>query len=387
MDSVELFTGCGGLALGLSRAGFAARRMSERDKHSVANIVFNRSKGLKPFDQWPIQEEDVQTVDWSAYNGVDLVAGGPPCQPFSIGGLHRGHDDKRDMWPETVRAVREIGPRAFLFENVRGLLRPAFEQYLKWVLLSLSNPEIEIHRDESRSDHLHRLAEKRVPSSYNVKLFHINAADYGAAQKRHRVIIMGLRRDLQEWPTAPHQTHTRERLVWDKWVTGEYWRRHGLKKPRTIPLVDEPLVERLLNQSLIVPNSKPWTTIRDAIRGLGEPGSREDVANHTRQPGARSYPGHTGSILDEPAKALKAGVHGVPGGENMIAFENGKVRYFTVREAARLQGLPDKYEFVGSWSENMRQLGNAVPAPLAEAFAGRIAAYISKPVRKPRVAA
>jgi DNA (cytosine-5)-methyltransferase 1 len=127
--------------------------------------------------------------------------------------------------------------------------------------------------------------------------------------------------------------------------------------------------------------------VRDAIHDLGEPGSREDITNHTPQPGARSYPGHTGSILDEPAKALKAGVHGVPGGENMMAFENGKVRYFTVREAARLQGLPDKYQFVGSWSENMRQLGNAVPAPLAEVFAGRIAGYISKPARKPRVAA
>ena len=70
-----------------------------------------------------------------------------------------------------------------------------------------------------------------------------------------------------------------------------------------------------------------------------------------------------------------------------MAFENGKVRYFTVREAARLQGLPDKYEFIGSWSENMRQLGNAVPTPLAEVFANRIAAYVSKSTRKPRVAA
>jgi DNA (cytosine-5)-methyltransferase 1 len=387
IDSVELFTGCGGLALGLSRAGFIARRMSEWDKHSVANIEFNRCKGLEPFDQWPIQEEDVRTVDWSPFSGISLVAGGPPCQPFSIGGRHRGHDDKRDMWPETVRAVREIRPRAFLFENVRGLLRPAFEEYLKWVLLSLSNPEVEIRQDESRRGHLRRLEDKKTPPSYNVRLFRINAADYGAAQKRHRVIIMGLNRDLEEWPTAPHPTHTRERLVWDKWVTGEYWRRHGLKKPRTTPLQDEPLVERLLNQSLIAPNSKPWITVRDAIRGLGEPGNREDIANHTRQPGARSYPGHTGSVLDEPAKALKAGVHGVPGGENMMAFENGKVRYFTVREAARLQGLPDNYEFVGSWSENMRQLGNAVPAPLAEIFAARIAAYVSNQSRKPRVAA
>jgi DNA (cytosine-5)-methyltransferase 1 len=378
MDSVELFTGCGGLALGLSRAGFTARRMSEWDRHSVANIEFNRSKGLKPFDQWPIHEEDVQTVDWSAYNGTDLVAGGPPCQPFSIGGLHRGHDDKRDMWPETVRAVREIRPRAFLFENVRGLLRPAFEQYLKWVLLSLSNPEIEIRQNESRSVHLDRLEKKKSPTTYNVHLFRINAADYGAPQKRHRVIIVGLHRALQHFPDAPTQTHTRERLLWDKWITGTYWHRHGLKKPRIIPSADAALVERLLDQSLIAPTSKPWVTVRDALYGLGKPDSRPDIANHMLQPGARSYPGHTGSLLDEPAKALKAGVHGVPGGENMIALGNGEVRYLTVREAARLQNLPDKYEFIGSWSENMRQLGNAVPASLAEIFARRLVETLSK---------
>ena len=90
------------------------------------------------------------------------------------------------------------------------------------------------------------------------------------------------------------------------------------------------------------------------------------VSNHRQQPGARSYPGHTGSPLDEPAKTLKAGVHGVPGGENMLRAPNGEVRYFTVRESARLQTFPDDYVFHGSWSETMRQLGNAVPVRLAE---------------------
>lgn len=93
-------------------------------------------------------------------------------------------------------------------------------------------------------------------------------------------------------------------------------------------------------------------------------------------PGARSYTGHTGSPLDEPAKTLKAGDHGVPGGENMLARPDGTVRYFTVRESARLQTFPDDYIFAGSWTESMRQLGNAVPVGLARPIAADIAARL-----------
>ena len=90
--------------------------------------------------------------------------------------------------------------------------------------------------------------------------------------------------------------------------------------------------------------------------------------DHKYQPGAKAYPGHTGSPIDEPSKALKAGVHGVPGGENMIRYPDGRVRYFTVREAARIQTFPDNYALHGAWSEAMRQLGNAVPVDLASIF-------------------
>jgi DNA (cytosine-5)-methyltransferase 1 len=113
------------------------------------------------------------------------------------------------------------------------------------------------------------------------------------------------------------------------------------------------------------PMEAAWRTVRDAIAGLGEPNG---LNNHVRQDGARVYPGHTGSPLDEPAKALKAGDHGVPGGENMMVRDDKSVRYFTIREAARLQGLPDDWSFPSSWSESMRQLGNAVPVELARAL-------------------
>ena len=113
------------------------------------------------------------------------------------------------------------------------------------------------------------------------------------------------------------------------------------------------------------PKKAAWRTVRDAIVNLGEPNG---LNNHVRQDGAKAYPGHTGSPLDEPAKALKAGDHGVPGGENMMVRDDGSVRYFTIREAARLQGLPDEWAFTSSWGESMRQLGNAVPVELARAL-------------------
>lgn len=99
----------------------------------------------------------------------------------------------------------------------------------------------------------------------------------------------------------------------------------------------------------------------------------EDFPDHGFQSGARTYSGHTGSALDQPAKTLKAGDHGVPGGENMMIMDTGEVRYFTVRESARLQTFPDGFRFRGSWTETMRQLGNAVPVALAQRVAASVA--------------
>ena len=103
------------------------------------------------------------------------------------------------------------------------------------------------------------------------------------------------------------------------------------------------------------------------------PREAKAFSNHRFIPGARSYAGHTGSPLDEPAKTLKAGDHGVPGGENMLLKPNGTVRYFSLRESARLQGFPDDFTFPGSWTESMRQLGNAVPVTLAEVVGDSVA--------------
>lgn len=344
MRSVELFTGCGGLALGLARAGFTHERMVEWNDCAVATIQHNAARDLDHVSHWAIEKADVRSIDWREHAGISLVAGGPPCQPFSIGGKHRGDDDTRDMWPQAIRAVREIRPDAFLFENVRGLLRPKFAPYLATIVAGLATPD------------------RRSDLRYQVAVQQVDAANFGAAQRRHRVLIMGFRSDLGITPSELRSTHSRERLVWDQHVTGDYWREHGMRsRLDDIAPLDAALVRKLRARD-VAPQEKRWVTVRDALSGLGEPNG---IDNHVFQPGARVYKGHTGSPLDLPAKALKAGDHGVPGGENMMVTDAGDVRYFTIREAARLQGLPDDYLFPRSWSENMRQLGNAVPVELA----------------------
>ncbi|HYI83821.1 MAG TPA: DNA (cytosine-5-)-methyltransferase [Acetobacteraceae bacterium] len=346
--TVELFSGCGGLALGLCKAGIVPLDMVEIDRSAFKTLMHNKNRGLDLCKGWPIRNVDVRAASWIHLKGqVDVVAGGPPCQPFSIAGNHLGKNDERDMWPEAIRAVREMAPRAFLFENVRGLLRTAFSDYLRSIKSQLREPMCGLR--------------------YSVGHIPVNAADYGAAQQRHRVIIYGYRNDVRASATPPLQTHSLNALLWEQWVTGEYWRRHGLSQPSEshLPKLLRGRVARLRSEET-APTELPWRTVRDALLGLEAPG-RE--GNHELRTGARSYPGHTGSTYDFPAKALKAGAHGVPGGENMLRRADGTVRYFTIREAARLQGIPDEIEFPGSWCENMRQLGNAVPVELAKTFA------------------
>jgi len=367
MRSVELFSGCGGLALGTARAGFRHDLMVEWNANACSTLAINNAHGVEHAKDWRFRQGDVREIDWSVIAlPVDLVAGGPPCQPFSIGGKHKGRDDVRDMWPEAIRAVRELRPRAFLFENVRGLARPAFADYFAWIKAHLAHPNIARQEGEGHADHLARLSHFTGPAEYDVTVIKLNAADYGAAQKRHRVVVAGIRRDLGLRLEAPAPTHSRERLLWDQWISGEYWKRHSLRMPAVGPEADaNHAVVARMRASGKRPMEAPWRTIRDALFGLGEPNGRY---NHVRQDGAKAYTGHTGSPLDEPAKALKAGDHGVPGGENMMVRDDGSVRYFTIREAARLQGLPDEWGFTSSWTESMRQLGNAVPVQLAQSL-------------------
>jgi DNA (cytosine-5)-methyltransferase 1 len=375
LNSVELFTGAGGLALGLERTGWHHLAVVEWDAHACSTIRLNESLGHPLVRNWRLLDDDVRRVKYDdLVKDVELVAGGPPCQPFSLGGKHRAHQDARDMFPEAVRAVRELRPLCFLFENVKGLLRQSFATYFHYIILQLTYPTMSRGIDEKWQDHQSRLerlhtSAAQVELSYRVVYRLLNAADYGVPQQRHRVFIVGFRADLgKEW-SFPMPTHNHDRLLWDQWVSGNYWEEHRLprkKRPEMQRGVSR-RVERLASDfSLVAPPGQRYRTVRDALAGLSDPRRNGQVMpNHEFRAGARPYPGHTGSNPDEPSKALKAGDHGVPGGENMIAFPDGTYRYYTVRESARIQTFPDDYRFSGSWTEAMRQVGNAVPVKLA----------------------
>jgi len=384
VQAIELFAGAGGLGLGVSRAGFAPAAVVEWNKYCCDTIRENQSRGVAHVSNWPLTEGDIRAIDFRKYEEqIELVAGGPPCQPFSLGGKHLGQDDERDMWPEAVRVVRETKPKAFIFENVKGLTRATFVSYFAYIVHQLTYPEIARHENESWADHMSRLEREHTGRrggglTYRVVYRVLNAANYGIPQRRERVFFVGFRTDLNiEW-AFPEETHSADVLLWDKYRTTNYWERHRISSH------EHHAPSRLLKRAMRLPsrpNRQPWQTVRDAIGNLPdpehEPNKSREFLNHRFQPGARAYPGHTGSPLDEPAKALKAGVHGVPGGENMLMRPDGSVRYFTIRESARLQTFPDNFAFRGSWSEAMRQLGNAVPVDLALLIANNVRDHLT----------
>lgn len=370
LQSLELFCGTGGLALGLQQAGFNHNALIEWDKDSCDNIKANIAGGYPLVQHWNVLQSDVRDIDFSnQFSNIQVVSGGPPCQPFSLGGKHLAYNDKRDMFPQAIRAVRELSPKAFVFENVKGLLRRSFSSYFNYILLQLRYPDVVAKEGMTWQNHLSLLEEYHTSAcekglTYNVVFRLLNAADYGVPQVRQRVVIVGFRNDLDANWSFPQPTHSREALLQAKWVTGDYWREHSLCKPEFVPQRDINTVEKLCKSST---GMLRWNTVRDALNGLPFPeqnGSTR-VANHEFRGGARPYIGHSGSVLDEPSKTIKAGAHGVPGGENMLVLDDGTLRYYTVRESARIQTFPDEYVFHGSWTESMRQIGNAVPVRLA----------------------
>jgi DNA (cytosine-5)-methyltransferase 1 len=392
-ESIELFAGGGGLALGLHRAKFHHVAVNELDERSLATLRANHASPNRPeAKRWRVLPGDVAGQDWDQFAGeVALLAGGAPCQPFSIGGVHRGDEDQRNLWPAFIDVTRRVRPLAALGENVRGLTRESFRPYLDYICDHLSAPYLTIRDEESWSEHHARirraLAADDLPDDerYVVDRRVILAADYGVPQLRYRLFIVAFRADLGvavdpdapygsrwEWP---ERTHDRDVLLAAQ-LDGGYWEEHGIE-PREVkvPSSRRSALGRARERAEAGEVVR-WRTLRDALAGLPEPIDGEehpDVANHVGIPGARLYKGHSGNVLDAPAKTVKAGVHGVPGGEHIVIRDDGSYRYLTVRECARLQTFPDWWRFEGPRSEASRQIGNAVPVRLATIMGTRIA--------------
>jgi len=388
--SVELFTGGGGLALGLHEAGFRHLAVNERDERSLDTLRTNyASPSRSRRKRWPLLPGDARAQPWDAYAGqTTLVAGGAPCQPFSIGGVHRGDEDERNLWPTFIDVVHRVKPLAAIGENVRGLAREAFRPYLDYICDRLSAPGLLPGGDESWQEHDSRLrralALEDIPPNerYLVDRRVIVAADYGVPQLRYRLFIVAFRADLGvSWdPEAsygerwdwPMPTHSQNGLI-AALEDGSYWVEHGLKRR---PYAVSRSRRRSVDEARANGTTR-WRTLRDALTGnlgygdyLPLPAPREgqeakDFDFHVGIPGARLYKGHSGNPLDWPAKTIKAGVHGIPGGEHIVLLDDGSHRYLTIRECARVQTFPDSWTFEKPRTEASRQIGNAVPVHLA----------------------
>jgi len=404
---VELFAGGGGLAMGVHNAGFRPLLVNEYAKRAVETLQTNPMPGG---GDWPVIPGDVREIDaeFDELKGqVDVLAGGPPCQPFSLGGVHKGMEDERNMFPQMFRAIRQMRPKAVICENVQGLLRPSFKSYFDYILNELRLPFVQREPDATWEEHNEllekMLANESVPAAerYDVKYTRVNAADFGVPQVRQRVIIVAFRADFDvKWDEfEPQPSYSDEALIHSMREGGKYWDRHNevdpAAKARTIANLreldyDDPDVKEKLTL-------KPWRTLRDAIAGIDENEGKPlaeikeehlqpkaqvgDIPDHFAWPGARIYKGHTPNLLDRPAKTVKAGVHGVPGGESVmqldqIDFDGDGYRYMTVRETARVMTFPDRWRLAGPRGEMMRQLGNAVPVKLGQTFAEAVAAAL-----------
>jgi DNA (cytosine-5)-methyltransferase 1 len=385
--SIELFAGGGGMALGLHEAGFHHVAVNERDERSLDTLRANYASASLPVrKRWPLLPGDVRAQPWDKHAGqVTLVAGGAPCQPFSMGGVHRGDEDERNMWPAFIDVVRRVKPLAALGENVRGLTRPSFLPYLDYICDRLSAPSLTPEASESWQEHDARLraalASEELPAD-------------------ERYLVVAFRADLDvEWDpeadygsrwTWPAPTHSQDALMAEL-EDGSYYRQHGLKpQPFAVPRSRRKSVDQAWGALRAGRRIERWRTLRDALSGnlgyddfgpMPQPVDNKPhptLNHHVGIPGARLYKGHSGNPMDWPAKTIKAGVHGVPGGEHIALLDDGSHRYLTVRECARVQTFPDTWGFEGPRSEASRQIGNAVPVRLARVVGTEIAATLDR---------
>lgn len=319
LSSVEMCAGAGGQALGLEQAGFEHEALVEIEKDYCKTLRFNRP-------QWNVLDRSLVDFTATPFKGIDLLAGGLPCPPFSVAGKQLGENDERNLFPEALRLIDECRPRAIMIENVRGFLDAVFEDY---------------------RGHLKSQLKKL---GYEADWRLLNASEFGVPQLRPRVVIVAMKKDIAsefEWPAvAAHNPATVGETLFDL-MAANGWR-----------------------------GAKNWKEQANEIAPTIVGGSKKHGGpdlGPTRARKAWASLGVNGSTLAETAP--ERDFVGMP--------------RLTIRMVARLQGFPDSWQLVGKKTIAYRQVGNAFPPPVAQAVATQIkkALSASKGVMKQRLKA
>jgi len=321
-NSIELFAGAGGLAIGLERAGFNAVALNEFNKDACNTLRINRPN-------WNVIEGDIQKVDFTGFTDVDFVAGGFPCQAFSYAGNQRGFEDTRGtLFFEFARAIKEMQPKVFLGENVRGLLAHDDGKTLASIKAAIA-------------DLGYTLIEPRV----------LKAIFFRVPQKRERLFLVGIRNDLVKyaqfnWPMP----HKRVMVLRDALKAGELYASDVAdSKGQSYPERKKAILD-------LIPPGGYWRDLPDGLQ---------------REYMQKSYflgGGKTGMARrlswDEPSLTLTC----APAQKQTERCHPEETRPLKIREYARIQTFPDDWKFAGSVTSQYKQIGNAVPVNLAYAM-------------------
>lgn len=309
LTTVEICAGAGGQALGLEQAGFHPLALVEIDPHCCASLRLNRP-------HWNVLQQDLSTFDGTPFGEVDLLAGGLPCPPFSVAGKQLGKEDERNLFPEALRLVREMRPRAVMIENVRGILDAVFDDYRAFIVGQLTK------------------------LGYHTQWKLLNACDFGVTQLRPRVVFVALRKEL---------------------AGGFHW---PLPQEIQPPTVGECLSDLMQENG--------W-------RGVAQWRALANEIAPTIVGGSKKHGGpDLGPTRAKKAWAA-IGVDGHGVAYEAPAQDFAGLPRLTVKMVARIQGFPDDWQFFGSKTAAYRQVGNAFPPPVARAVGTAIFQALAEP--------
>lgn len=302
LTCVEICAGAGGQALGLALAGFVHVALVEYEPDYCKILEDNRP-------EWNVICQDVHKFDGHPYEGVDLLAGGVPCPPFSVAGKQLGKDDDRDLFPEAIRLIKEIKPRAIMLENVRGFLDPEFDEYREHILSSIT----------------------KLKYVTQIKL--LNASDYGVPQLRPRVVIIGIRDDQRGVFTYPD------------------------RQPESAATVGKTLYDLMAENGWA--GAKKWAT---AAKGIAP----------TIVGGSKKHGGPDLGPTRARKAWAELGVDGLGIANDAPSTDFTGMPRLTTRMIARIQGFPDTWTFGKRKTIACRMIGNAFPPPVAQAVGSKI---------------